>query len=260
MFSTFYTTVFFKPILNFVVYIYNTIPEGFRNMGITVIIVIFLVRIFLIPLTIKETRTRKLMKHLQDSGEIKALEEHKKDPQVYMAKMKALYAKYKLKPMTGTLLSLLFQLPMFFALYRVFRMIIENDDFLPFLYKGNTAPETFNISFFGAIDLSVPNIAFAVVLGIVQYLFMAYGPMAAPTKKKVATDSQGLVKEDKANAMAGNMGKMLKNILPIFMVMIGLSLPSGITLYIILSVLINWVILTLIDKYVGKKLKAEFDI
>ena len=260
MFSAIYTTLFFKPILNLVVFVYNVLPEPVRNMAMTVVVVIILVRLALIPLTLKETRTRKLMKKLQETGELKELEQYKKDPQVYMAKMKAVYGKYKLKPLSGTFLSLLIQMPMFFALYRVFRMIIAAEDFTPFLYSMNNAPESFNIMIWNLIDLSIPNIGLAIILGVSQYLFMNYSPLSTAT----AAPKDALVKADdksasQTQAMAG-MGKFFKTILPVFMVFIGLSLPAGITLYIILSVLINWVLLIYIDRYVGKKLKIEYDI
>lgn len=259
MFSAIYTTLFFKPILNFVVFVYNSLPAPLMNMAMAIVVVIIFIRLILIPLTLKETRTRKVMKHLQDSGELKELEEHKKDPQVYMAKMKALYAKYDLKPLSGTFLSLLVQLPIFFALYRVFRMIIAAEDFSPFLYSFNQAPESFNIMVWNFIDLSIPNIGLAIILGVAQYAFMNFGPLASATGNTKALEKTTDDKASQAQAMAG-MGKFFKTILPVFMVFIGLSLPAGITLYIILSVLINWVLLIFIDRAVDKKLKAKYDI
>lgn len=262
MFSTLYNTLFFKPIVNLVIFIYNALPEPVRNMGMAIVVVIILIRLLLIPLSLKETRTRKIMNHLKESGELEELQKHKKDPQVYMKKMKSLYGKYNLKPLSGTFLSLIIQLPIFFSLYRVFRMIIAGEEFGPYLYSAIQAPEQFNIMIGSVINLSLPNVGLAILLGVVQYLFMNYGPLAQKPKVKALAkqaDSKDDKKPNQEQAMAG-MGKFFKNVLPAFMVFIGLSLPGGITLYIILSVLINWLLLIFIDSYIDKKLKSEYDI
>jgi YidC/Oxa1 family membrane protein insertase len=259
MFGTLYNEIFFKPILNFVLYVYNHMPESLRNLAIVIVIVIFAVRLVLLPLTVGETRTRKIMKHLQDSGEMKALDEFKSNPQVYFAKTKELYAKYNLKPFKSTFLSLLVQLPLFFALYRVFVMVIANQSFAPYLYLGNSAPETFNIHFF-SIDLAVPNLIMAFVVAGVQYLFMAYGPMANKSNPKALAKTENGQAPDMNAVMQQKMNGVFKYFFPGLMLLVGVSLPAGITFYIICSTLINWVFLLFLDKYIAKKNKSKYGI
>lgn len=259
MFSTFYNEVFFKPIANFVVYVYNHIPEPTRNLAIVIVIVLMAVRILLLPLTIGETHTRKIMKYLQDSGEMKALDEHKNNPQVYLAKMKELYQKYDLKPFRSTFLSLLVQLSLFFALYRVFIMIVNKQSFAPFLYIGNNAPEHFVTTIFN-IDLAVPNLVLAFMVATVQYLFMSYGPTAAKPKSKVLAKTEDGTAPDMNAVMQQKMNGVLKYFFPGLMLLIGVTLPAGITFYIICSILINWVVLIALDKYIGKKNKSKYGI
>jgi len=259
MFGTLYNEIFFKPILNFVLYVYNHMPEPLMNLAVVIVIVIFAVRVVLLPLTIGETSTRKLMKHLQDSGELKSLDEFKSNPQVYFAKTKELYAKYNLRPFRSTFLSLLVQLPLFFALYKVFVMVIAKQSFAPYLYAGNSAPEVFNTSFF-SVDLAVPSVVMAVIVAGVQYLFMAYGPLANKTTSKAVAKVENGQAPDMNAVMQQKMNGVFKYFFPGLMLLIGLSLPAGITLYITCSVLINWVFLLFLDRYIAKKNKSKYGI
>ncbi|HPL93057.1 MAG TPA: membrane protein insertase YidC [bacterium] len=259
MFSTLYNEIFFKPIANFVLYVYNHMPEPLMNLAVAIVLVLMVVRIILLPLTIGETRTRKIMKHLQDSGEMKALDEHKSNPQVYFAKMKELYQKYDLKPFRSTFVSLLIQLPIFFALYKVFIMIVNKQSFAAFLYVGNSAPENFVTTVFN-IDLAVPNLVLAFIVAAVQYLFMAYGPMAVKNNGKALAKTENGTAPDMNAVMAQKMNGVFKYFFPGLMLLIGVTLPAGITFYIICSVLINWVVLLVLDKYIAKKNKAKYGI
>jgi YidC/Oxa1 family membrane protein insertase len=259
MFSTLYNEIFFKPIANFVLYVYNHMPEPLMNLAIVIVFVLMATRIVLLPLTIAETRTRKLMKHLQDSGEMKALEEHKSNPQVYFVKMKELYKKYDLKPFRSTFLSLLLQLPIFFALYRVFIMIINKQSFAPYLYSGNNVPESFVTTIF-SLDLAVPNLIMAILVAAVQYLFMAYGPMAVKANTKSLAKTENGDAPDMNAVVQQKMNKVFKYFFPGLMLLIGVTLPAGITFYIICSVLVNWVVLLALDKYIAKKNKSKYGI
>lgn len=259
MFSTLYNEIFFKPIANFVLYVYNHLPDPLMNLAVAIVLVLMVVRILLLPLTIAETRTRKLMKHLQDSGEMKVLDEHKSNPQVYFAKMKELYQKYDLKPFRSTFLSLLIQLPIFFALYRVFIMIVNKQSFAAFLYVGNNAPENFVATIFN-IDLAVPNLVLAFIVAAVQYLFMAYGPMAVKKNPNALVKTENGTAPDMNAVMAQKMNGVFKYFFPGLMLLIGVTLPAGITFYIICSVLINWAVLLVLDKYIAKKNKSKYGI
>lgn len=95
---------------------------GLGNIGVAIIIFTLITRLILIPFTIKQQKSSKIMAIIQP--EIKAIQakyEGMKDQQSMMAQqaeIKAVYEKYGTS-MTGSCVQLLIQMPIIFALYRV---------------------------------------------------------------------------------------------------------------------------------------------
>ena len=96
-------------------YAYQLIP----NYGMAIILVTVGVRLVMLPLTIKQTRSMQEMQKLQP--ELKKLQAKYKggDRQKLNEEMMKLYKEHQVNPLGGCL-PLLLQLPIFFALYRVF--------------------------------------------------------------------------------------------------------------------------------------------
>ncbi len=99
---------------------------GIVNIGICIIVFTIVIRMFLLPMQIKQQKFSKLNAIM--SPEIKAIQDKykgKKDQETQMkqqAEIKEVYAKYGTSP-TGSCLQLLIQMPILFALYAVIRDI-----------------------------------------------------------------------------------------------------------------------------------------
>ncbi len=96
---------------------------GIENIGLCIILFTLVVKLLMLPLTIKQQKSSKLMAVMQP--EIQAIQKKykgKENDQKYMMMMqtetKAVYEKYGTS-MTGGCLPLLIQLPIILALYRV---------------------------------------------------------------------------------------------------------------------------------------------
>ena len=118
---------------------YNIIP----NYGVVIILFALLVKIVTLPLSLKSFRSMNAMKELQPKiEELKA--RHKKNPQAMNAEMMKLYKKHGVSPMSGCL-PMLLQMPLFFALFSVFRstILLRDAPFFWFFTDLSRGAETF---------------------------------------------------------------------------------------------------------------------
>ena len=95
---------------------------GIYNIGLLIIVFTFVVRMLMLPMTIKQQKFTKMNSVM--TPEIQTIQKKykdKKDQQSQLAmqeEMKAVYDKYGTSP-TGSCLQLIIQMPILFALYRV---------------------------------------------------------------------------------------------------------------------------------------------
>jgi YidC/Oxa1 family membrane protein insertase len=116
-------------ILNFLGAILNWIYTIIPSYGLAIILLTVLVRIVLIPLTVKQIRSMAAMQKLQP--ELKRLQtKYKTDRQKLNEEMMKLYREHGVNPLGGCL-PLLMQMPVFIALYSVLRVAIVFDAALP---------------------------------------------------------------------------------------------------------------------------------
>ena len=93
------------------------------NYGIAIILLTIAVRVLLLPLSIKQTRSMREMQKIQP--EVKKLQaKHKGDRQKMNEEMMALYKEHGVNPFGGCL-PLLMQMPVFIALYRLISTPLE---------------------------------------------------------------------------------------------------------------------------------------
>ncbi|MDD4005173.1 MAG: membrane protein insertase YidC [Elusimicrobiaceae bacterium] len=94
--------------------------HGFTgNYGWSIVILTLLVQLILMPFTIKSNKSMMEMKKIQPELQ-KLQEKYKKDPQRLNMEMLELYKKHKVNPLGGCL-PMLFQIPVFFALFTALR-------------------------------------------------------------------------------------------------------------------------------------------
>ncbi len=154
---------FLLPLLTF---LHSFIP----NYGIVIIIFSLLIKIVLHPLTDKSFQSMKRMQLLQP--EITAIKEkYANDQQRIQKETMALYSKYGVNP-AGGCLPMLFQMPILFALFAFFKVVVELRQ-QPFFGWINNLSEPdvivklpFNIPFLGLDQIS----GLAVLLGVTMFL------------------------------------------------------------------------------------------
>ncbi len=176
----------------FLAFLLNTTDKYVGNFGISIIIVTILIKILLLPLTLKQDKSMKEMKKLQPELE-KIKEKYANDKQMLNIKTMELYKEHKVNPLGGCL-PLLLQLPILFALFGVLRNgIIPKDS--SFLWLKLSVPDPFYV-------LPVLN-------GAVSFF------------------QQKLMGSADSNPQMKNM----MYVFPIMMIMFSLKMPSGLQLY-----------------------------
>ncbi len=123
-------------ILQAFVTLYRVLP----NYGVVIIIFSIIVKIIFYPLTRKSMASIRKMQELQP--EIKKLQEkYKKEPAKLQKATMELYRKYSVNPASGCF-PMLLQMPVFFAMYAVFRNTIELRGASFLWIKDLSAPDT----------------------------------------------------------------------------------------------------------------------
>jgi YidC/Oxa1 family membrane protein insertase len=171
-----YNLIFYQPLFNFLIWLYNVLPG--QNIGYAILVLTVAIRI-------------------------------KKD---------------KVNPFSSCL-PLLIQFPFLIAVYQVFRQGLDSKGF-ELLYPFVSKPEQINHLFLGFIDLAAPSLILAVLAGAAQFwqtkMLMAKKP---PLINKQEIKGSG---DEKTMAI---MNKQMLYFMPIFTVIIGMSLPAGLSLY-----------------------------
>lgn len=168
----------------------NTIYKIVGNFGVAIIILTFLVKTVMFPLAYKSYVSMGRMKKLQPETE-KLREKHKDDPQAMQRAMLALYKKEKVNPASGCV-PILFQIPVFFSLYKVLFVTIEMRH-APFFgwIKDLSAPDpTSMFTLFGLLDWNPPTFLmigiWPLIMGVTMWLQMQLNPAPPdPIQKKI---------------------------------------------------------------------------
>jgi len=201
---------FSKGVFWSLVFIHRFIP----NYGIVLIIFAVIVKLIVWPLTFKSHQSMKRMQMLQPKmKELQA--KHKENPQKMQQEVMALYKQYKVNPMGGCW-PVLIQMPLFYALFNVFRSTIELRG-QPFMLWIN--------------DLSLPDVLFTLPFAI-----PLYGAHVAvlPIVMAISTYLQS------KTTMTDPNQKMMLYMMPVMFIFLFNNFPSGLTLYYTLFNLLSW--------------------
>lgn len=177
------------------------------NYGIAIIIVTILMRILIFPLTLKQEKSMKKMRELQPELD-KLKEKYKDDTQKLNEETMKLYRDNNVNPMGGCL-PILIQMPIFVALYWAFvgDAIPKDATFLWFNLKQ--ADNFIKLGVFSVNLLPIINTG-------ITYL----------QQKMMTPVSSG----DEKNPMQSMLYTM-----PIMMLVLFYNMPSGVTLYYVVS-------------------------
>ena len=237
-----YNSILYEPLFNILIFFYNIVP--IKDIGFAIILITILVRVLLFPLSKSSIESQKKLQELKPQiDELKA--KHKDNKEAFGKATMELYKKEKINP-ASSCLPLLIQLPILIAVYQVFRLGLSNGSF-DVLYSFIPNPGTINSMFLGFINLAEPNTVLALLAGASQYV-----------QSKMIMNIKGDKgkEEKKGGNMADVMGKQMLYMMPLFTVFIGMSLPSGLVLYWLISI-----VLTVLQQYlIFSKKKKDIEV
>jgi len=215
----------YQPIYNILVGLYDIVGD----FGVAIIIMTIVIKSLLIPLSRKQIESQKEMQELQPK--IKELQKkYKKDKEQLSKKTIALYKEHKVNPAAGCL-PLIIQMIIFITMYRVIINISDGDVLsvqIDQLYSFIPAPEVINGLFLGIMQLSKPNIILAALTAGAQF----YQLKMMQTKDGKQNDEKKKEKKDNDEPdFASIMQKQMLYIIPLMTLFIGLTFPSGLSLY-----------------------------
>ncbi|MFO7820629.1 MAG: YidC/Oxa1 family insertase periplasmic-domain containing protein [Lentisphaeria bacterium] len=169
--------------------------------GIAIIIITIVIKTLFWPLTYKSTTSMRKMQKLQPL--IKEMrEKYKDDAQKMNRKLMELYREHKVNPLGGCL-PILFQIPVFFALFNTLRGAIE-------LRQA---------SFLWATDLSLPDTLPWLIMGL-------------PIRPLAILMGLSMFLQQKLAPSTGDPSqKRMMMFMTVFFMFIFYSMPSGLTLY-----------------------------
>ncbi len=236
--ANFFYVILYQPLFNSLVWLYNSVPG--HDFGIAIIILTIIIRVILFPTSVKAVKSQRSLQKLQPK--ILELQKKYKDDKEKQAKeIFALYKIEKINPFSGLFLALI-QVPILIALYRVFWDGL-NQSKLSVLYSFITNPGQINPLFLHIINLSKPNIIFAILAGLTQYF---------QTKMLLPPVDSANIK-DKTPDISQMMQKQMVYFFPIFTVIILINLPSALGLYWVASGLFS----IIQQYYIFKQKKLE---
>jgi YidC/Oxa1 family membrane protein insertase len=195
-----------RPLGHLFLWLLRSIYRFIPNYGVAIIIFAFILKLALTPLTRKSFESshkmQKMNPQMQDIQK-----KYKSDPQQMQKELQKLYKEHGVSPLGGCL-PLLLQMPVFFALYPVLRYSIDlrQASFILWL-----------------TDLSEPDpwIILPIMMGI--FMFVQQKMMMPKNIDKEKMDEKQLAQLQSQ--------KMMLYVMPVFMVFIFKSLPSGLVLY-----------------------------
>ncbi|MCK4372218.1 MAG: membrane protein insertase YidC, partial [candidate division Zixibacteria bacterium] len=186
-----------KPFAIAIIWVLPRMYDYVPNYGMVIILFALLVKIITLPLSMKSFKSMQAMRDLQPKiEELKV--KHKKNPQAVNKEMMKLYKKHGVNPISGCL-PMLPQMPLFFALFSVFRSTILLRD-APFVWFISDLSR-------GASGLTDPYMILVVIMVVAQFL------------------SQKLTMPSTAQ------NKMIGYIMPLFMGFIFYKFAAGLVLY-----------------------------
>ena len=223
--SEIFNAIFYQPILNLLVFLYNIIPG--HDIGLAIIIMTVIIKLILLPLSKQSIKSQKSLQELQPKiDEIKKKYADNKEEQGRA--MMQLYKQEKVNPFSSCL-PLLIQLPFLWAVFMVFRDGLSGQS-LNLVYSFIYQPEVINTISLGFINLAKPNIILAILAGLAQF----WQAKMMITKRPDVRGS-GAKDED----MMAIMNKQMLYIMPALTVFIGLSFPGGLALYWLITTLLT---------------------
>lgn len=202
-----WNTFFVKPLAWVIVKAGNFL----KNYGFAVIVITFLIRLFLYPITKKTAMQSENMKKIQPQMQKldKKYKGRENDQQAMMMKsqeMMALYKQYNINPFSSCLFSFI-QIPLFFAFFEALNR-------LPIIFEGNLGPLTLGMT--PGVALANGNYIYLIIVVLV----------ILSTFFSFKLNSTASMTQEQADQM-----KMMMNIMIVMIAISSFTVATSIALY-----------------------------
>jgi YidC/Oxa1 family membrane protein insertase len=216
--SDIFRTILLQPLYNGFIALMDLLP--WLDAGVIVVLFTVLVKLAIFPLSRKAVSSQMELKALEP--ELTAIrDKHKEDKQEQARKTMALYKEKKINPFSS-LLVILIQLPIIFALYFVFLRSGLPSLNEALLYDFIPRPEGINMNFLGLVNITGKSILLALFAGITSFFQIRY---SMPAYKK-ASDTPSF-RDD----LARSMNVQMRYVFPVIVFLISYSISGVIALY-----------------------------
>ncbi|MEO0898401.1 MAG: membrane protein insertase YidC [Bacteroidota bacterium] len=227
-------------------YVFKFLENYIDNYGIIIIILAIMIRLLVLPLSFRSYVSMAKMRVINQTDEVKALDEkYKDDQQKLMAAKQGLYREMGVS-MFGGCLPMLLSYPFLIALFFFFPQSVELRQ-QSFLWAHDLSTYDSFISWEGNIPIIGSLLGnhlslFTVLMAISTFIYTFYSQQSQPTA-----------------GAAGNQMKVMAYIMPVFLLFFLNSYAAGLSLYYLTSNILQITQTTLIKKLFvnDEKLLAE---
>lgn len=231
-----YHLIFKYPILNLLIYFYQTI--AFHDLGLAIIFVTLAIRLILYPFFHTGAKQQMLMQRIQPHVK-KIQEQHKDDREKQAQALMALYKEHGVNPFSSFLL-LIIQLPILLALYRIILYELAGTAALTGLYSFVHAPTSINAMFLGLINLQAKNFWLVLLAAAAQFAQARLAIWRNPNAQ--ATPSA-----------AEKMARQMAFVAPVITLVIFYNLPAAVALYWVTSSVFSVIQQAIVNKHLRAK-------
>ncbi len=215
----FFKLTVYTPLYNALIFILDVIP--WADVGIALIILTFIVRLVLFPLSKKATRTQIEMKSFEP--ELNAIKEKYKNEREKQARaVMDFYREKKINPFSG-ILFVFIQIPIILSLFYIFYSGGLPEINPSLLYSFIKAPENISMEFLGFIDIGSRSLFLALLAGVTQYFQVKFSMPALPPRNS----DKPSFKDD----LARSMNVQMRYILPVMITFIAYGMQGAVALY-----------------------------
>ena len=230
-YQSLWETIFVKPLA----YIILKLGYLFNDMGLSVMLIGFFIRLLLFPLQIKTIKQSEQMKKIQpEMQKIEKKYKDKTDQESMMMKSQetmALYKKYKVNPVGGCL-SAFIQLPIFFA-------FLEAINRVPAIFEGTFLNTPWNLGMTPGTGIGKGYYSYIILIVLIV------GTTWLSFRNTMAQQSQN-------SEMAQQM-KMMTTFMIVMIAVMSFSLPTAIALYWVVTNGFAVIQNLIVKKTMGKK-------
>jgi len=212
--SSIWDTALYDPLYNGLIFLIGAMP-GY-SVGLSIIALTVIVRFIIFPFAHKSIKVQRKMRELEP--ELKKIREKHKDKQEQARHTMELYKKHGTNPFSGCL-TIIIQLPVFIALFLVFRNGFSENAGL--LYSFVHYPDHISTVFLG-VNLEEKSFIVAVLVGLSQYFYTALSiPKSPPPSGEKSLQEE----------FARSMNLQMRYVFPVLFTVFSLSIPSAVALY-----------------------------